>query len=1266
MQRWFVKLLAAVIFTVATCLSAQAATIVSFDASPTTSPSAGGSVTFTVTMSDGGASGASVEIKDLTTNTILGNATISGATATLQANVAGEGTHQIRASYTDVNGTSSLTTTHTVASSNPTATITSFTSSPSSLGVGGGWVTLTVTMSDDSASGRSVSIDNGVGTLTINGTTATTQVYLATSTNFIVSYTTANGTATQQLAVSVATPPTTISSFTSTPPSLGPGGGWVTLTATMSDGSASGRSVSIDHGVGARTINGRTATAQVYLTTSTTFTLTYTTANGTLTEQLQVVVDDPTATINGFSSSATNLPAGGGWVTLTATLSNNTASGGTVSFGAAGSAMINGNTATLQVYVASTRTFTASYTTVHGTTSQQLTVVVASAGPTVEFVVSAPSAAITGTPFDITVTARAASGIINAGYSGTVHFTSSDGTAVLPADSTLTDGIGTFSVTLNSASTSSITATDTVSASITGSASVTANATGTLASFIVSPSTLPPGGGQVTFTATMSDSSASGQTIEIRDADTNTVLGTPTITGATATLTATVSGAGVHQFEARHTNVNGTTTLATTVTVATSTATLVSLSSSPSILTAGGGWVTLTAVLSNTSASGGTVSFGVAGTATINGNTAILQVYLTQTTTFTASYSDTNGTTTQQVTVSVDAPTAVIQSFSGTPNTLGPGGGWVTLTVVLNNTTASSRTVSFGTAGSATINGNTATLDVYVTQTRTFTASYTNASGTVNAQTTITVASATATLTGFSSSSVNLPAGGGWVTLTATLSNGTANGQTVEIKTGSTLVGSPTINGDTASLQVYVNSTRTFVASFINGATTTSQSETVAVAAAGPATYLAVSAPANATAGSAVSVSVTARDASNNTVTGYSGTVQFTSTDGAASLPAQATLSNGTGTFTVTLRSIGSQSITATDTVTPSITGTTGAITVSAVVVPPMPEASKDLALIQNTFSVIAGRASGRAVSGAVSKGIAVAFGGESDVEVGSQSAFMAYVPTSGSAALAGIVEAEHASLNDGRVSLWLDATGSGLLDLAQGRGNGGWQVNLTGGIGYRITDDVVVGALTGYEVFHYKSDRPQGTLNGEGYSVGAYMGARPAEDVLVDLSVAWTGLGYKAESGGATGTFGAGRWLISGGLSGSFELGDGLTVTPSGQLSALWEEQKAWTDSLGSAHAERDVGVARASVGLQVSDDLPIAEDWKLVPYLGGYLDLQASYDSAGVVTPGSDPVAGRVRAGVNVQADGGAGISLGGEAGGLGTDLLLWSLEGRLRSSF
>ena len=75
---------------------------------------------------------------------------------------------------------------------------------------------------------------------------------------------------------------------------------------------------------------------------------------------------------------------------------------------------------------------------------------------------------------------------------------------------------------------------------------------------------------------------------------------------------------------------------------------------------------------------------------------------------------------------------------------------------------------------------------------------------------------------------------------------------------------------------------------------------------------------------------MTALDATNAVVTGYTGTVHFTSSDTQAVLPANSTLTNGTGTFSVTLKTAGAQTITATDTVTATITGASGAITVTA------------------------------------------------------------------------------------------------------------------------------------------------------------------------------------------------------------------------------------------------------------------------------------------------------------------------------------------------
>jgi Ca2+-binding RTX toxin-like protein/streptogramin lyase len=85
-----------------------------------------------------------------------------------------------------------------------------------------------------------------------------------------------------------------------------------------------------------------------------------------------------------------------------------------------------------------------------------------------------------------------------------------------------------------------------------------------------------------------------------------------------------------------------------------------------------------------------------------------------------------------------------------------------------------------------------------------------------------------------------------------------------------------------------------------------------------------VSVPANATAGTPTSITVTAMDAAGGIATGYQGTIHFSSSDNQAVLPPDSTFSaadRGVKTFTVTLKTAGSQLIGVNDTAIPSTFG---------------------------------------------------------------------------------------------------------------------------------------------------------------------------------------------------------------------------------------------------------------------------------------------------------------------------------------------------------
>ncbi len=82
---------------------------------------------------------------------------------------------------------------------------------------------------------------------------------------------------------------------------------------------------------------------------------------------------------------------------------------------------------------------------------------------------------LSGAPLTVTVTAKNSDGTTDTGYAGTVHFTSSDGAAVLPGDYTYVSGdqgSRTFQVTLATAGSQTVTATDTSTSSIVGSVTV--------------------------------------------------------------------------------------------------------------------------------------------------------------------------------------------------------------------------------------------------------------------------------------------------------------------------------------------------------------------------------------------------------------------------------------------------------------------------------------------------------------------------------------------------------------------------------------------------------------------------------------------------------------------------------------------------------------------------------------------------------------------------------------------------------------------------
>jgi outer membrane autotransporter protein len=166
-------------------------------------------------------------------------------------------------------------------------------------------------------------------------------------------------------------------------------------------------------------------------------------------------------------------------------------------------------------------------------------------------------------------------------------------------------------------------------------------------------------------------------------------------------------------------------------------------------------------------------------------------------------------------------------------------------------------------------------------------------------------------------------------------------------------------------------------------------------------------------------------------------------------------------------------------------------------------------------------------------------------------------------------------------------------------------------GLTRRLVPNLVVGVLGGYETFDYRSDALQGRLKGDGWTVGSYLSWKISQRVRFDAGVAYSGIGYDSTAGTAAGSFGGTRWLVSTGLTGTWEK-FGLQIEPSARIYALWERENAYTDTLGTLQTARDFSAGRASAGVKLSYPVAWTPTTMLAPYVGLYSDYYFNQDSS------------------------------------------------------
>ena len=483
--------------------------------------------------------------------------------------------------------------------------------------------------------------------------------------------------------------------------------------------------------------------------------------------------------------------------------------------------------------------------------------------PISSFDVAVPAGATAGQSFTVDVTALDSEGIGIGQYSGTVHFSTSDGGAgvVLPADTRLTNGHGSFPVTLVTAAPQTITISDAAS-----SVSATKNVvvTGKPASrFALVTTADPMVGASFSFDVAAQDEfgnsdAAYAGSVHFTSSDTSAGVVLPAnskLTDGRGTFSATLMRAGSQTLtasDAASAAITGSLALSIRPSAASLEVTI------PATATAGQSFaVTVTARQAD-----GSIATGHQGTVHFASSDTASGVVL--------------------------PPDSALANGQGTfAATLTKAGSQtVTVTDSANLLTSSATTaVSAGHATALTVT-STATPTAGVSFSFTVAAQdqFGNADSTYAGRVRFTSSD--------TSSGVVLPAD-------STLSGGVGTFPATLTKAGSqTITATDTATASIAGVG------------------------TVSVRAAS-ATRLVLTSTATPTAGAGFSFTVTAKDRFGNIDDAYAGRVHFTTTDTSAGvvLPPDATLSNGTGTFSATLTKAGAQTVTATDLATSSITG---------------------------------------------------------------------------------------------------------------------------------------------------------------------------------------------------------------------------------------------------------------------------------------------------------------------------------------------------------
>ncbi|KWV92464.1 MULTISPECIES: PKD domain-containing protein [unclassified Erythrobacter] len=235
----------------------------------------------------------------------------------------------------------------------------------------------------------------------------------------------------------------------------------------------------------------------------------------------------------------------------------------------------------------------------------------------------------------------------------------------------------------------------------------------------------------------------------------------------------------------------------------------------------------------------------------------------------------------------------------------------------------------------------------------------------------------------------------------------------------------------------------------------------------------------------------------------------------------------------------------------------------------------------------------------------------------------------------------------DNRLDVWFEGS---IADVTFGRNEGTFTIGYAG-VDYRLDDNLLIGALVQYDRFNSALETfGAGMAEGDGWMAGPYVTARIAPQLYLDGRIAFGQSDNRVSSlGTSIDGFETDRLFGSGSVIGEFALGEGLTLWPELGVRYIRENVSGYTDSLGVAIPDARIDQGEVTFSPRLDYRMTTESGWTIAPF--GEVEGLFTF-GANAFSPIDNGVRARASLGIDTVTPENIRLGLSGFLDGIGED--------------